>query len=165
MATGKKWRKAKTSPERMPGLSRRWYDMDWNDVVMNIVQMSYCSFIAKLIFVSWSINRVVKPCKLLKLSSAGIFTAIFLFEWNSFNLGKLPKKKNVFFGRSLPNVGGWGGWFPNKVQTPQNPRKPPRKSPFLTFRFPKSHKNPGVGGWENRFGKDIKKKRFFWQLP
>ena len=27
-------------------------------------------------------------------------------------------KKTFFFGRSLPNVGGWGGWFPNKVETP-----------------------------------------------
>ena len=41
-------------------------------------------------------------------------------------LGKLPKK-NVFFGKSFPNVGGWGGCFPNKVQTPQNPPKSPRK--------------------------------------
>ena len=63
-----------------------WYGLKWCEVVMNIVQMSYCSFIAKLIFVSWSINRVVKPCKLLKLSSAGIFTAIFFFWWNYFNL-------------------------------------------------------------------------------
>ena len=31
-------------------------------------------------------------------------------------LGKASKK--TFFGRSFPNVGGCGGWFPNKVQTP-----------------------------------------------
>ena len=34
--------------------------------------------------------------------------------------------------------------------------------PNLTCRFPKSHKNPGVGGWENRFGKGLPKKRFFF---
>ena len=53
---------------------------------------------------------------------------------------KAAKKKKFFFGKSFPNVGGWGGWFPNKVQTPQNPPKLPRKSPFLTqispFVFP-----------------------------
>ena len=26
-------------------------------------------------------------------------------------------------------------------------------NPNFTFRFPKSHKNTGVGGWVNRFGK------------
>ena len=26
--------------------------------------------------------------------------------------------------------------------------------PNFTFRFPKSHKNPGVGGWVNRFEKN-----------
>ena len=31
-----------------------------------------------------------------------------------------PKKFNLFFGKSFPNMGGWGGWFPNQVQTPQN---------------------------------------------
>ena len=25
------------------------------------------------------------------------------------SIGKLPKKNSVFFGRSFPNVGGWGG--------------------------------------------------------
>ena len=45
-------------------------------------------------------------------------------------------KKPVFFGRYLPNVVGWGGWFPNKVQTPQNPPKSPRKSPFSTRSSP-----------------------------
>ena len=39
--------------------------------------------------------------------------------------------------------------------------------PNFTFRFPKSHKNPGVGGWVNRFGKDIPKKTviFFGSFP
>ena len=34
--------------------------------------------------------------------------------------------------------------------------------PNFTFRFSKSHKNPGVGGWVNTFGKDLPKKRFFF---
>ena len=79
------------------------------------------------------------------------------------------RKKHVLFGRFLPNVGGWGGWIPNKVQTPQNPPKSPKIAfcdPNFTFRFPKSHKNPGVGGWVNRFEKDIPKKNiFFGYLP
>ena len=56
-----------------------------------------------------------------------------LFWWNAWNINisknlqyrwknGAPKggcqKKKGFFGRSLPNVGGWGGWIPNKVQTP-----------------------------------------------
>ena len=34
--------------------------------------------------------------------------------------------------------------------------------PNFTFRFPKSHKNPGVGGWVNTFGKDLPKKTCFF---
>ena len=63
------------------------------------------------------------------------------------HLGKLPKKKR-FFGKSFPNVGGWGGWFPNKVQTPQSPQITPKIAffdPNFTKRSPKSHKSPGVG--------------------
>ena len=51
-----------------------------------------------------------------------------------------PLREGVKKKRSFPNVGGWGGWFPNKVRTPQNPPKSPRKSPFSTqispFVFP-----------------------------
>ena len=41
----------------------------------------------------------------------------------------------------------WVGWLIPK----QGPN--PFFDPYFTFRFPKSHKNPGVGGWVNRFGK------------
>ena len=34
-----------------------------------------------------------------------------------------------------------------------------------TFCFPKSHKNPEVGGWVHTFGKTFKKRRFFGDLP
>ena len=57
-------------------------------------------------------------------------------------------------------------------QTRFKPPNPPQITPkiaFLdqnfTFRFPKSYKNPGVGGWVNKFGKDIPKKRFFYTFP
>ena len=32
-------------------------------------------------------------------------------------VGKIPQK--TFFGKSFSNLGGWGGWFSNKVQTLQ----------------------------------------------
>ena len=34
----------------------------------------------------------------------------------------------------------------------------------FTFCFPKSHKNPGVGGWVNRFGKGLPRKTVFFLL-
>ena len=81
------------------------------------------------------------------------------------------KKKNGFFWEISPKY-GWVGWLTPK-QGP-NPSKPPQIAPKIaffdpnfTFRSPKSHKNPGVGGWVNRFGRDLPKKTgfFFWQLP
>ena len=32
-------------------------------------------------------------------------------------------QKTVLFGKVFPSMGGWGVWFPNKVQTPQNHRE------------------------------------------
>ena len=60
-------------------------------------------------------------------------------------------EKNVFLGDlSLPNVGGWGGWFPqqgpNPSKTPQITPKIALFNPNFTFRSPKYHKNPGMGG-------------------
>ena len=80
-------------------------------------------------------------------------------------------KKKTFFWNIFPKC-GWVGWLIPK-QGP-NPSKPPQIAPKIaffdpnfTFRSPKSHKNPGVGGWVNRFGRDLPKKTgfFFWQLP
>ena len=55
------------------------------------------------------------------------------------------------------------------VADSQTRSKPPQIAPKIaffdpnfTFRFPKSHKLGWVGGWVNRFGKDIPKKRFFF---
>ena len=76
-----------------------------------------------------------------------------------------PSKK-TFFGRFLPNVGGWGGWFPNKVQTPQNHPKSPQKSPFSTrispFVLPNLTKALKQI-WD--FGRYPKKKFFLGGLP
>ena len=71
----------------------------------------------------------------------------------------------VFWGESFPKC-GWGGWFPNKVQPPQNPQaKPDFFYPKFTFRFLKSHRNPGVGGWVHTFGKVSQKTRFLEGFP
>ena len=76
-------------------------------------------------------------------------------------LGKV-KTKNVFL-EIFPK----SEWLIPK-QGP-NPLKPPQITPKIaffdsnfTFPFPKSYKNPGVGGWVNTFGKDLPKKTFFF---
>ena len=62
------------------------------------------------------------------------------------------------------------GWLIPK-QGP-NPSIPPKITPKIaffdpnfTFRFPKSHKNPGMVGWVNRSGKNIPKKLFSDGFP
>ena len=37
--------------------------------------------------------------------------------------------------------------------------------PNFTFRFPKSHKNPGMGGWISHIWKNFPKKTFFFTFP
>ena len=67
-------------------------------------------------------------------------------------------KKKRFFGEIFPKC-GWVGWlFPKQGQ---NPSKPPQITPKIaffdpnsTFSFPKSYKNPGVGGL-HIFGKTL----------
>merc|ERR1712218_272262 len=87
------------------------------------------------------------------------------------SLSKGSCQKKRFFWEIFPKC-GWVGWLIPK-QGP-NPSKPPQIAPKIaffdpnfTFRFPKSHKNPGVGGWVNRFGKDFQKKKriFFCSFP
>ena len=79
------------------------------------------------------------------------------------------QKKTFFFWEISPKC-GWVGWLTPK-QGP-NPSKPPQITPKIalfdpnfTFRSPKSHKNPGVGGWVNRFGRDLPKKTVFFGQP
>ena len=90
-------------------------------------------------------------------------SCLLLRNWNIWFREAPPPKKKVKFGKVFPNVGGWGVWFPNKVQTPQNPPKSPRKLPFLTqispFVFPNLTKTLG---WVNRFGKGFPKKNGFF---
>ena len=72
-------------------------------------------------------------------------------------------KTLLFFGGKFFQI--WvGGWFQNKVQTPQITPEISFFDPNFIFRSPKSHKNPGVGGWENRFGRDLPKKTYFFCL-
>ena len=51
---------------------------------------------------------------------------------------------------------------PKPIKTPQITPKIAFFDPNFTFRSPKSHKNPGVGGWVNRFGRDLPKKNGFF---
>ena len=79
--------------------------------------------------------------------------------------GSQSPKLHVFWGIfSLMWVGGVAD-----SQTRSKPLKPPQIAPKIaffdpnfTFPFPKSHKNPEVGGWVNRFGKDFPKKKGFF---
>ena len=50
-------------------------------------------------------------------------------------------------------------------QPPQTPQSRLFFDLNFTFCVPKSHKNPGVGGWVNTFGTDVSKKQFFLLLP
>ena len=77
-----------------------------------------------------------------------------------------PSKIKPFFWEIFPKC-GWVGWLIPK-QGP-NPSKPPQITPKIaffdpnfTFPFLKSHKNPGVGGWVNTFGRDLQKNGIFW---
>ena len=81
-----------------------------------------------------------------------------------------PEKKNVFI------FGDFSQMWVCGVADSQTRSKPLKKKqitpkiaffdPNFTFRFPKSHKNPGVGGLVNRFGKGLPKKRnFFGSFP
>ena len=47
------------------------------------------------------------------------------------------------------------------LKTPPNHPENRLFDPNFTLCSPKSHKNPGMGGWVNRFGRDLPKKNFF----
>ena len=95
----------------------------------------------------------------------------FLLHRWSRNLSEIqergaPKKKSVFFWEISPKC-GWVGWVipkqgPNTSKPPQITPKIAFFDPNFTFRSPKSHKNPGVGGWVNTFGRDLPKKNVFF---
>ena len=79
----------------------------------------------------------------------------FLTQISPMVLPNLTKKTGVgkhiwenFFGRFLPNVGGWGGWFPDKVQTPKKEKITPKIAffdPKFIYRSLKSYKKPWGG--------------------
>ena len=86
------------------------------------------------------------------------------------SLGKPSKKK--FFGEGKFSQMWVGGWLVPKqrpvVQTPQNPPQITPNAffnPNFTFRFPKSHKNPGVGGWVHTVAKTFPKTHVFFGRP
>ena len=75
-------------------------------------------------------------------------------------------KKTRFFWKIFPKC-GWVGWLipkqgPNPSIPPQITPKIAFLDPNFTFCFHKSHKNPGVDGWVNRFGRDLPKKSFLF---
>ena len=81
--------------------------------------------------------------------------------------GRRPKKR-FFLGEISPKC-GWVGWLiPKQGPNPSKKTNHPENrlfDPNFTFCFPKSHKNPGVGGWVNTFGKDLPKNVFFYAFP
>ena len=102
----------------------------------------------------WAVGRD----NILRKTNSVTLVATFYVHTSQFNL----ILHRVFWGRFLPNVGGWGGWFPNKIQTPLITPKIAFFDPNFTFRSTNSHKKTGVGGWVNRFGGDLLKKRFLF---
>ena len=43
-----------------------------------------------------------------------LFITLYSSYISSGRNSSVLKKKNLFFGRFLPNVGGWGGWLPKQ---------------------------------------------------
>ena len=94
-----------------------------------------------------------------------IYESSDLWFYIYFPIRGAAKKKTGFFWEISPKC-GWVGWLtpkqgPNTLKPPQITPKIAFFDPNFTFRSPKSHKNPGVGGWVNIFGKDLPKKTFF----
>ena len=89
-------------------------------------------------------------------------------EWIISIRGGIQKKP--FFWEIFSKC-GWVGWLipkqgPTPSKNPQITAKIAFFDPNFTFCFPKSRKNPGVGGWVNTFGKDLQKKQdFFYTFP
>ena len=74
--------------------------------------------------------------------------------------------KKTFFWDIFPKCGLVGWLIPKQGSNPSKKNQITPKiaffDPNFTFRFPKSYKNPGVGGWVNRFGKGFPKKTCFF---
>ena len=119
------------------------------------------------IMISWPVAYVFSLWPLpLRLKSLQHFSfSIHCFRRFSFiDIIKGEPSKKCFFWKVFPNIGGLGGWFPNKVQNP----KSPRKSPFLTRISPFSQiSQKPWSGWMGGFTHlwKLSKKTFFWRLP
>ena len=112
-----------------------------------------------IIFTCWSIPWPRRPCCVARLLFKEKELWYQIQQTPNYKSTKLlfvelregVQIKHVFFGRFLPNVGGWGGWFPNKVQTPKKKTKSPRLfRPEFHLSSPKSYKKPW-GGWVKNF--------------
>ena len=103
----------------------------WMTLIGKTYLLNNIYLFAEIMSLKWSLSRSLNSLK----KKIGKVFVDSKWEINFFPLfldkGRY-KKKTFFFWLSFPNVGGWGGWFPSKVQTPQNPPKSPRKSPFST---------------------------------
>ena len=100
-------------------------------------------FLATIILIVQNYRRFIttQAMDLEKILVIGVNQSLLLKE---------AAKKNVFFWDIFPKC-GWVGWLipkqgPNHSKPPQIAPKIAFFDPNFTFRFPKSHKNPGVGG-------------------
>ena len=59
-------------------------------------------------------------------------------------------------GKTFPNMGGWGA---GSQTGPKTPKITAFFDPNFSVGFPRSHKNPGMDGWVNSFGKTFPKKK------
>ena len=78
--------------------------------------------------------------------------------------GAPPPKKRTFFWEISPKC-GWGGWFPNKVQTAKKNKITPKIAEFHLL-FSQISQKPW-GGWVDKhiWERSPKKKHFFLLLP
>ena len=91
-----------------------------------------------------------------EIANLGFLNTLSSFSFLFTYLREEAQKVRFFWGEfSQMWVGGGAD-----SQTRSKPIKKP--DPNITFCFHKSHKNPGVDGWVNRFGRDLPKKSFLF---
>ena len=87
-----------------------------------------------------AVCRMLEDCRIV--SSNGTLLKIY-------SCRDLVSRKNVVRGEVFPNVGGWGVWFSNKVQTHQPPQNHPKNrlfGPGFHLLFSQIPQKP-LGGW------------------
>ena len=118
------------------------------------------SFDARRTYETWPRPKQTQVCIVVQLfNSAGwsihwthMQTHLGSVCWNKHN-GQWPMFE-TFFWESFPKC-GWMGWL-----IPKQGPKIAFFEPNFTFRFPKYHKNFGVGGWVHTFGIMLKNVSF-----